>query len=134
MNDEISNAPLRVIKKAHLHAPPEQVFAKVSDHDNLEKWVPMIKHSSVDHSRSVDGNVCGYAFSVKGKNLPTSRHLAVFTIEDDGQGGSILTTRQFFYSKKSLKGLIMPVIMGIVLTRALKNLIRAFGGEIVKAR
>ena len=50
-------------------------------------------------------------------------HLAVVTVEPDGTGGSLVSVRQFFNSKRwSLKGKIIPVVMKTMLNRGLSNL------------
>lgn len=52
-------APLQFEGKASYAAPPEKLFAMVSEAENLHKWLPMLKTVKMDHSRSEQVSQCG---------------------------------------------------------------------------
>ena len=149
--DRFTKAPIRAFKTQSYNAAPSVVFAKLADHAGLNKWVPMINHPvEVNHADSNTPNqndagtvrVCkfggdkltetimhweegvSYAYSVKpDKNSPAIDHLGLFTVESDGNGGSLVQWRQYFNPKPySLKAKMMPLMMGMVMAKALKNL------------
>jgi len=154
--DEQTPAPQQVVVRAHLHAPADVVFAKTADHRNLRDWVPMIEHLvEVDHSNSATpgendvgtARVCvfggdtltedivgweegrAYAYSVRQyEGSPTTDHLGVITVEDDGMGGSYITWRQFFEPVGFKGRFMMPRVMSYVMDSALENLIEEYGG------
>lgn len=158
--EDLTQAKQYAMSIAHLNAPPDTVFEKVADHQNLRDWVPMINHLvEVDHSHSISpGNsdvgtirTCefggdtlveeirywkegvGYAYSVReGKGVAVKNHLGVIWLESDGQGGTYLTWRQFFEKKPwSFKAQIMPFMMTHVMNKAMKNLTKEWGGEVL---
>jgi len=52
--NERTSAPQQVIARAHLTASPSKIFNKMSDHENLRDWVPMIEHLViVDNNNSL---------------------------------------------------------------------------------
>lgn len=159
--DAHTSAPQRAIAKAHFNAPPAVVFAKLADHENLNKWVPMIKHKvKVDHAGSRTPGQCDvgskrvcnfggdiltetikhwedgscYAYAVApDKSSPAVDHLGVVTVESDGKNGSVVSWRQYFNPKPwSMKAKMMPFMMRFVLNKALKNLTKEFGGSVIK--
>ena len=160
--DDITSAPLRLIKTARLNLEPKQVFKKVSDHTNLHQWIPMIEGCFLNYSQAENRNEAGvglvrickfgsdfteerivhwdpphiYAFSIINDSLPISDHLGLFTVEwdrHDRLGGSFVTWHQYFNTKNSSKGLMMSVKIGMNMNKALKNLIDEFGGEMLNS-
>ena len=158
--DQFTSAPQRAHVKAHFVAAPEQVFARIGDHRNLRDWINEIDHLvEVDHSQSITPGrsnvgttrVCdfagmkltermqfwepgvSYAYTIlDGEDAVATQHLGVFTIEEDGGGGSILSWRQYFEPKPwSLKGHMMPFIMPGIMERALDNLTEDLGGSVL---
>ncbi|MFT7560319.1 MAG: hypothetical protein ACI93R_002237 [Flavobacteriales bacterium] len=159
--DSFTTAPLRAKAKAHFKRSPAVVFERLADLEAINEWVPMIKdRPKVDHSQSLNPNTNGvgsqrvcnfggdhltetlrywnegtcYAYSVTpDKNSPAIEHLSVVMVESDGNGGSLVSWRQFFNPKPwSLKAKIMPFMMGFVMNKALKNLTKEFGGTVLK--
>ncbi len=157
--DEATQAPLQAIARAHFNASPDAVFKRMGDHKHMGEWIPMLDHEiQVDNSQSLtpgENNVgttriClfggdtltedikhwvpgkGYSYSVRdSEEAPAKNHLGVITIEEDGQGGSLVTWRQYF-DPKGFKGeYIMPTMMSFVLNGALDNLSEEFGGEVL---
>jgi len=149
--DSFTNAPERAMATIKVNANPEKVFAKLADHKNMNKWVPMIKHEvQVDHSKSETPNqndigtvrVCNfggdlltekivywrnnqvYAYSVTpGESSPAVDHLGVIMVEQTESNGSLVTWKQFFNPKPgSMKAKMMPFMMQFVMKKALKNL------------
>lgn len=157
--DDFTRAPLRAIKQAHFKASPNAVFSKISHHAKLYEWVPMLDHDiKVDHSQAenpgtsgvgtrricvFDGDTLverimawrpnqGYAYSVvEGSDLAID-HLGVMTVESDGEGGTIMTWRQYFNpAPGSIKAKMMPYMINHVMNGALENLSSEFGGVIL---
>lgn len=158
--DDFTHSTQYAISIAHVSAPPETVFAKVSDHQNLRDWVPMIDHLvKVDHTNSVTpgqsgvGTVrtcefggdtlvedirywepgVGYAYSVRDDDsVAVTNHLGVVWVESDQAGGSYVIWRQFFEKKPwSVKAQVMPFMMSYVMDSAMENLVDEWGGEVL---
>jgi len=158
--DNLTPAPLQYYRVARLNAAPEKVFALVANHANVGDWIPGIDSvSDVNHSKSmtpgkpnkgttrtiVDATGqalteditywekdVGYSYSIQETPAaPLTKHLGVIQIESDGNGGSLLTYRQYFEAKDSIKGKLTPFIMKILLNKALGNLTDEFGGELL---
>ncbi|OUS28634.1 hypothetical protein A9Q99_11515 [Gammaproteobacteria bacterium 45_16_T64] len=158
--DDFTPAPKQAMARAHFLASPEVVFAKLGDHENMNQWMPFINHEiKVDHSNSrTPGKsdvgtvrICdfagdkltesilyweegkSYAYTVlPGDANPALDHLGVITVEPDGKGGSLVSWRQYFEPKPwSLKGNVMPTMIGVVMNMALDNLVDEYGGEVL---
>ena len=158
--NDFTNAPQKAFSRARLSASPEVVFAKMADHENLDEWIPLINHKVVvDHSHSKHPGkndvgtirICNfggdtlteriqywqpgrsYAYSVlPSEDNPATDHLGVITVESDGAGGSLVSWRQYFNPKPwSLKAKVMPLMMGMVMDKALGNLADQYGGEVL---
>jgi uncharacterized protein YndB with AHSA1/START domain len=152
---DFTKAPLKSHKTIVINANASKVFEVLADHEGLRKWVPMINHEVVvnhEQSESKGGNgigsvrVCNfggdhltetikfwdagnvYAYSVReDKNSPAVNHLAVFQVTKLSVDVTQVTWAQFFDPKPgSMKGKMMPVMMRLVMAKALKNLKKMF--------
>ena len=152
-----TNGNLQSIAFAILDAPPEVVFKKMADHENLRDWVPMIDHLvGVNHEKSITPGtsnagtvrICNfggdeivedithwipgraYAYSARDTiDGPANDHLGIITIEK-GEGNSSLVTWRQYFTPVGFKGnYVMPMMMSYVTSKALKNLAEEFGGE-----
>lgn len=150
--DKLTVAPLQGAKSVCLSAPPEAVFAVVSDHARLNELVPGLGSVKViaplEEATNGEGTVrycdfgnnmvneekvvlwnppLAYGYSSK-ENGPFGfrGHLGLVTCEPDGQGNTILTWRQYFQHDDvaAMQDRIENSLGGIV-----QNLINRFGGE-----
>jgi hypothetical protein len=55
------SAPLRFEGVGYYDAPPEKMFAVISEPDSVSKWLPMLKSLHMDHAASENGpRACGF--------------------------------------------------------------------------
>lgn len=152
-------APLQIVMMARLDLAPEKTFELVSR--QLPQWVAQIPHVAWDNSHSATAGQCGtgsvrqcafgkdqvvehirfwqegslYAYSADPDKstapFPIKNHLGVFIIESDGQGGSLLTWRQYFNRKFSLLAPMAGFGMRRIMKPALQKLVAQHGGELI---
>lgn len=156
--DTYTSAPLQVCRSVFLDAPPRSVFALVSDHANLDWWLPRVHqvHVNRGHAAVRDGvgtiryvhyellltyTVREYiiahhppsliAYSIERNNLITD-HVAVISIDPERYGGTQLIWRHYFRAE-SMPFLIEPlcsILLHLMCGAALRNLIRYYGGRL----
>ncbi|MFI5337333.1 MAG: SRPBCC family protein [Opitutales bacterium] len=157
--DQLTVAPLQIVMMARVNLPPEQTFDLVSR--QLPQWVSQIPHVAWDNTHSAAAGQCGsgsvrqcafghdqivenirfwqegrlYAYSIDPEkstaSFPIRNHLGVFIVESDGQGGSLVTWRQYFNRKFSLMAPMAGFGMRHVMKPALAKLVEQHGGELV---
>ena len=112
VSTDYSNAPQQIRYEGHLDAPPEAVFAALTDYAGMTAWMPKVSHVEVDNSQAeVEGGVgcerqctfgsmelnerivwweegVGYGYTVE--NGPVDDHVGVVQVESDGAGGTNL--------------------------------------------
>lgn len=148
--EHFTPAPLRATSKVHLNIPKAQAFKHLADHENLNRWVPMIKHRvKVDHSLSQtpfkngvgSKRVCnfggdelaeeivywngGYAYGYQvaaTKSAPVLDHFSVIGIEEFNDESCVIAWYQFFNPKPwSLKSKMMQMMINTIMDKALNN-------------
>lgn len=160
--DQSTSAPLQIVLMARLNVPTDQAFDLVSR--QLTSWVAQIPHVEWDHKNSTTAGECGkgsvrvcafgkgkiveniaywkegaiYAYKADGErstaSFPIKNHLGVFIVESDGQGGSLITWRQYFNRKFSLMAPMVSWGMRTkVMEPGLRKLIAQHGGELIRA-
>lgn len=157
--DQLTAAPLQIVMMARLNLPPAQTFDLVSR--QLPKWISQVPHVAWDHSHSAAAGQCGpgsvrqcafgkdqifedikywqegrvYAYSVDPDRstapFPIKHHLGVFIVESDGNGGSLVTWRQYFNRKFSLMAPMAGFGMRRIMKPGLEKLVAQHGGELV---
>lgn len=146
-------APLRIVGECRLDTVPEEVWAKIADHEHLGDWVPLVGKVAVTSSSTGERvetgseRVCSltgmgslrerfllwdpptaYVYSAAGRLIPTRDHAGMFRLAAAPGGGTILTWQQSFRSTRSPLGLMFPAVMRLIMGRALGNLRAQFGG------
>ncbi|KZC23847.1 hypothetical protein RHOFW104T7_11910 [Rhodanobacter thiooxydans] len=133
-------------------ASPQQLFTVLGDLEGITRFFPMIHHASVEHAGGCTGEgslrVCsirgmgkvnekivwyrnpdGYAYRAEGRMVPLRNHLGVILISGDGAGGSLVEWRQYFETRYGLMGWMFPVMMRMMMKRAVANI-----GKLLDAR
>lgn len=150
-----TEAPMAAVAAARFDASPEQVFQRLADHANMREWVPLIAHLvEVDHSHSITPGlpnrgsvrICkvggdtlveditgwvpnkAYSYSLRAPGLD---HLGIITVEQADDGGSVVTWRQYIEPLGFKERYAMPMMINIIMRKALWNLTGEFGGELL---
>jgi uncharacterized protein YndB with AHSA1/START domain len=140
---DYSSSEQQVDYEGHIDAPPELVWAALSDHNGMTAWMPKLSHVTVDNSNATTENGVGcerectfngsdlterivwweegvgYGYSVL--DGPVSDHVGIVTLEDDGNGGTNIYWDQYFEAK-GLKPKMMRKMMPKLLDEAVQNL------------
>ncbi|MDJ0706878.1 MAG: SRPBCC family protein [Leptolyngbyaceae cyanobacterium MO_188.B28] len=154
-----TTAPLRASVQIRLETSPDQVFEYISSAKTLPEWMPGLASLTYDHSNAASAGSLGQgsrremlfgdqaeieeivqfdrpylvAYQIL-EGVPLRNHLAVMTVEETGDGGSIFTWSQYFDIKRSsVTGWIMPYMVSRFLNNASDNLLRQFDGVMVEA-
>ena len=157
--NQLTDAPLVIKKMAYLDATPEEVWAFISDSEGLPEWIMMVKDVDVDHSRSVNGFSEGVGTrrtcSVMGKKvveevvyydapdhygfqldfeatemkMKMTESLFLFSIEETPDGKSLFTWRLY---AENMSGMRKFMFDKMVIPKSVKNLVKRFGGKLVK--
>ena len=154
--DTYSDAPLRVTRMAYFDAPPGDIFAVISDHGQLDRWLPLVQrvylnrgHADVFNGvgttrylQTVVFNIREYiiafdpprllAYSIE-QNVLVSDHVSVVFLEPERYGGTYLTWQHYFRTS-TLPFITQPLVslaLTIVFTQALQNLARQFDGRLI---
>lgn len=158
--DQFTGAPLQIVMMVRLDLPPEKAFDAVSR--QLPQWVSQIPHVAWDHSNSALSGQCGtgsirkcafgkdsivenirhwqegrvYAYSIdpaqSTASFPIKNHLGVFIVESDGNGGSLVTWRQYFNRRLSLMAPMAGFGMRRIMKPGLLKLAADQHGELVE--
>jgi hypothetical protein len=134
-------------------APADELFAVLADHQDMPRWLPLLRRVDVDHSGSRQPGMCdvgsaricrgigfgtvretflawepgiGFAYRVEGWMMPFTDHLAVVRITPRDDGGSTLQWSQHFRDR----GLILKWFCPWGIRRLLSCGIRNLGGTI----
>jgi uncharacterized membrane protein len=146
--NQFTRAPLRIERTIHIAASLDAVFAVLARQEEMPQWVPMLKNVHVNHERSTNGRdnygpgtarVCqfgpdtlkekivvwdppiAYAYQAQ-NNADASDHLGVVTCEIGATGRTQVTWRQYYNPRNLIKAVMLKLMMGMVLKRALRNL------------
>ena len=160
--DQFTTAPLRQHKQVTLNAPVETVFRYVGDHEAMTDWIPLMHRVTVDHSHSNNGpHLCGvgsirtcelgpdkiserivvwepdqmFAYRVIDgqKGVPIDGGFGLVTFEPIGARHTLMNYRVYYEPKKwNPKATMMPVMVSLQINGGMKNLVKHFGGEVVK--
>ncbi len=154
--DTYTAAPLRVEQAAYLDAPPKRVFAYVSDHANVRRWMPLVAQVNLNrgHADARDGvgttrylhigelytlrqYVIAFdpphllAYSIEEDHL-LSDHVSVLLLEPERFGGTNLLWQHYF-RVTTLPFLTVPLcsaLFTLVNRIALGRLVTQFGGRV----
>ena len=145
--DTYTSAPLRVAQATYIDAPPRLVFAIITDHANLFRWLPSIRQVNVNrgHAAVRDGlgtirylhtgfstireYVIAYhpprllAYSIE-QNMLIIDHVSVVYLEAERYGGTNLLWQHYFRTS-IMPHLTTPIIaltFDMVFMLALRNL------------
>jgi uncharacterized protein YndB with AHSA1/START domain len=153
--DTYTSAPLRVMRKAYLEAAPARVFAVISDHANVDTWMPLVTQVNVSRGhadvRDGVGTIrylhAGFWYSLRQYVIAShpprllaysieqdpfiTHHMSVMYLEAERYGGTLLYWQHYFHM--SLMPSITVPLVSILFDQscawALRNLIGYFGGE-----
>jgi uncharacterized protein YndB with AHSA1/START domain len=148
---KFTKAPLRAEKVVTLNAPPEKVWALLSDHEKLPTYVPMISKVTVDnsHASTADGvgavRTCSIgdmaieeeirlfepnrvlAYGLRdGNPMGMSGHLGVMLLASNDTGGTTVRFQQYF-NHPDVDMMATQVNGG--LDQGINGLVKIFGGE-----
>jgi len=151
---EFTKAPLRAEQTVSLNAPPEKVWALVSDHEKIPTYLSMIEKVTVDNSNASTANGVGavrncsigamaleeeirvwepnraLAYGLReGNPMGMSGHLGVVLLAPNETGGT--TVRWQFYFNHPDADMMATQAAG-ALQQGLSGLIEIFGGAEVK--
>jgi carbon monoxide dehydrogenase subunit G len=142
--------PLRIDARYSIGAKPEQLFSVLGDLEGITKFFPMIHHATVAHATSCAGEgslrVCsvrgmgkvserivwwsepnGYAYRANGSLVPLRDHLGIILISADDDGSALLEWRQYFDTRYGPLGWMFPVMMRVLMGRAIRNIAKLLG-------
>ncbi|MEL7423953.1 MAG: SRPBCC family protein [Bacteroidota bacterium] len=145
---QFTTAPQQVEKSYLVHAPIEEVWKVVADHQGMTQWMPMIKHVELVQANEAGewGEGCerhcqfgpdlleekivhwdppyGYAYRIGDMHL-VKDHLGHIKLESTPEGTKVTWT-QFFHPNGNFVKRFMArnVMIPTVMTKALKNLER----------
>lgn len=143
-------APLRIVSRFHVDVAPRELFAMLGDLEGITRYFPLIHHAAVQHPAGCAGEgserVCsirgmgdvaekvvwwrepvGYAYRANGRFMPLQDHLGVITITELNDGSSLLDWRQYFNTRYGPMGWMFPVMMRVMMKRAVSNMARLLG-------
>lgn len=154
--DTYTAAPLRVYQTAYLDAPPKRVFVYVTDHANVNRWLPLVTQVNINrgHADTRDGvgtmrylhigevytlrqYVIAFdpphllAYSIEEDALLRD-HVSVLLLEPERYGGTNLLWQHYF-RVTTLPFLTVPlctVLFTVVNRAALGRLVAQFGGRV----
>jgi len=157
--DNVTSAPLRFVVMADVHVPTRKAFDLVSK--DLPSWVAKVKKVKWDNSHSEikgsygagsvrlcsfdghklvenitywdEGRVYAYALDPERSDIPfpIKEHLGVMIVEDDGNGGSLITIREYYDKKFNLMAIIVTPYMRSMMVDSLENIVNKYGGQLV---
>ena len=150
-----TDAPLRADCHALLEAPPARIYAQLSDHTKLYRWLPLISASTVSrrHALARDGvstvrwlrlgpfTVQEYIVAAHPPHLLASSieesgfivdHLALQSLTPERHGGTWLRWRAWFRISALTPGCATLAGPGMQLFfhRSLRNLTTIYGGRV----
>lgn len=159
--DDFTDAPLQIVVMAQINTTPERAFQLVGveldrwflavgnirfDNTHSANGPNEIGAGSV-RSCDLDGDLLvenlpywqpsrAYAYTIqfdKGTvSMPIDDHLGVFLVESDGQGGSLVTWRQYFNKRFHIMAPFLNYYMrNSLMKKGLGNLIETYGGSFV---
>lgn len=150
---ELTRSPLALARAVRLGAPPEAVFAWITDFPRLPEWMPLIKRCTVDDTRAVTPGGVGavrviealaggptleavvalerptlLAYSASDASLMGmyTGHLSVLTCEPHARGGTWLSWLSYGVPGRPPAGWVGPATFRFVIRRSLANLGRLF--------
>lgn len=153
--DTYTSAPLRISRAAVLEAPPLRVFTWISDHAELDRWIPLVGPVNVvrGHADSPNGvgtirylhvgpytlrqYVIAYdpprllAYSIEQDPL-FADHVGLLYLQGERYGGTQLTW-QHYYRLELLPWLTdgpVALALDLVVRAALLRLVDQFGGRL----
>ena len=145
--DTYTSAPLRVAQAITIDAPPRLVFAIISDHANLFRWLPGVRQVNVNRGHATVRNGVGtirylhtglntireyviayhpphlLAYSIE-QNLLIVDHVSIVYLQPERYGGTTILWQHYF-DTSIMPYLITPIItltFDIVFMSALRNL------------
>ena len=147
---EFTKAPLRAERTVTLNAPPEKVWALISDHEKLPTYLPMIAKVTIDNSHASTANGVGavrtcsigdmaleeeirvwkpnraLAYGVReGNPMGMSGHLGVMLLAPNETGGTTVRFKQNF-NHSDVDMMATQVAGG--LQQGISGLLEIFGG------
>lgn len=152
-----TDAPLRADCQALLDAPPARIFAQLSDHTKLYRWLPLISASTVSrrHALARDGvstvrwlslgpfTVQEYIVAVHPPHLLASSieesefiddHLALQSLTPERHGGTWLRWRAWFRTTTlaPTSSVLAGLGMQLLFLGGLRALTTVYGGRITR--
>lgn len=154
--DTYTDAPLRVARIAYCDAPAKEIFAIISDHAHLDRWLPLVNRIYLNRGHADVRNGVGttrylhatlfslreyiiafdpphlLAYSIEQHALVID-HVSVMYLEPERYGGTYLIWRHYFRAS------VLPLVtepavslgLYLMMTGALMNLARRFDGRLI---
>jgi len=155
-----TDAPLQVVTMVRVEMSPEEAFKLVAI--DIPKWFAEIPSLDWNHDNSENKNTFGkgserrceldgdllveniyhwqegkmYAYAVdmeKSKvGFPVEDQLGVFLVESDGNGGSLITWRQYYNKKFHIMAPIVTwMIRNKMMEKGFESIVAQYGGDMV---
>lgn len=131
---QFTSAPLQTEGWIRFTGAPEQVFARIADHEGMTEWVPLLKKVSVTHPQALASGesavgtvrtmvfqggltlvervvywnppLC-YAYDTQGKVFPLQNYIGLMGVEP-GQDGGTFIFREYFEVRGRIKEAVIP--------------------------
>jgi uncharacterized protein YndB with AHSA1/START domain len=154
--DTYSDAPLRVRRMAYFDAPPGDIFAVISDHGHLDRWLPLVERVYLNRGHADVRNGVGttrylhtafftireyviaydpprlLAYSIE-QNTLVIDHVSVVYVEPERYGGTYLTWQHYFRTS-TLPIITQPLVsfgLYMMFTGTLQNLAHRYSGRLI---
>jgi uncharacterized protein YndB with AHSA1/START domain len=149
----MTGSPLSLARATRLGAPPEEIFAFITDFPRLPEWMPLIKRCTVDNSQAQAPGRVGAVRVIEAPMAKPTRetvmafeaprllaysasdaslmgmftgHLGVLTCEPHPQGGTWFTWLSFGHRGGAPMGWFGPPMFNFVVGRSISSLERRF--------
>jgi hypothetical protein len=152
---EFTNARLQSEGWIRFTDPPEQVFARLANHEGMTEWLPLLKKVTVTHPRELapgesaigttreltfhggitlvehvvfwNPPLC-YAYDTQGKGLPLHNYIGLMGVEPEEKGGGSFVFQEYFDIKGRIKSTVVPYGVVAAMRQAFHKLSQFIGG------
>lgn len=130
-----TNAPLQTHGWIRFSDPPARVFARLTDHQGMTEWMPLLKKVTVTHLHPLPAGesavgttrtlefqggmtlverivlwnppLC-YAYDTQGKGFPLQNYVGLMAVEPSKDGGGTFVFLEYFDVDGRLKNAVIP--------------------------
>lgn len=151
----LTSAPLQTEGWIHFSDSPEQVFARLANHEGMTEWIPLLNQVTVSHPQTLASgkNTVGttrtlvfkggitlverivfwnaplcYAYDTQGKGFPMQNYIGFMGVEPAENGGGTFIFREYFDVKGPIKHTIIPHGVVPPMRQVLHKLSQLIGG------